>query len=38
LYNSKKSEFFKACSQLALKNDSKELQAFWKFFHNDLTL
>jgi len=29
---------FKACSQLALKNDSKELQPFWTFFHNDLTL
>jgi len=29
---------FLACSQLALKNDFKELQAFWTFFHNDLTL
>jgi len=27
-----------ACSQLALKNESIELQAFWKFFHNDLSL
>jgi len=38
LYNFKQTVFFKACSQLALKNDSKELQPFWTFFHNDLTL
>jgi len=38
LYNFKWSEIFLACSQHALKNDLKELQPFWTFFHNDLTL
>jgi len=38
LYDSKWSEIFQACSQLALKNEFIELQPFWNFFHNDLTM
>jgi len=38
LYDSKLSEILQTCSQLALKNESIELQPFWNFFHNDLTL
>jgi len=32
LYNSKWSKIFQACSQLALKNESKEAPPFWTFF------
>jgi len=38
LYNSKWFKKFQACSQLAMKNESKELQPFWTFFCNDITL
>jgi len=38
LHNSKWSKKFQACSQLALKNEFKELQPFWTSFHNNLTL
>jgi len=38
LYNSKWSEIFQACSQLAFKNESKELQPFWRFFYTNVSL
>jgi len=38
LYNFKWFEFFSACNQLSLKNNSKELQPFWTVFHTDMTL
>jgi len=31
-------EIFQACSQLALKNESKEVPPFWAFFHAIVTL
>jgi len=36
LYNSKWIENFHACSQLDLKNESKELQPFWTFFRTNV--
>jgi len=38
LYNSKWFEIFQACSQLALKNESKEAPPFGAFFHANVTL
>jgi len=38
LYNSKWSEIFEACSQLALKNESKELPPFWTFPYTNVSL
>jgi len=38
LCNSKWYENFQACSQLALKNESKELQPFSTFFYTNVTL
>jgi len=31
-------EIFQACSQLVWKNESKEAQIFWTFFHTNVTL
>jgi len=38
LYNSKWFEIFQTCSQLTLKNESKEALPFWVFFHANVTL
>jgi len=38
LYNSKWSKNFQACSQLALKNKSKEAPPFWIIFHTNVSL
>jgi len=38
LYNSKWFENFQACSQLALRNESKKEPPFWTFFHTNMTL
>jgi len=36
-YNSKWSKNFQACSQLALKNESKDAPPFWTFFHTNMS-
>jgi len=38
LYNSKWSQNFQACSQIALKNEYKEAPPFWTFFHTNVNL
>jgi len=38
LYNCKWYEYFQACSQLALNNESKEAPPFWTFFHTNVSL
>jgi len=38
LYDSKWSKNFQVCSQLVLKNKSKDTPPFWTFFHINVTL
>jgi len=38
LYNFKCSKIFQACSQLALKNESKEAPPFSALFHTNVSL